>query len=67
MAKHIVKANHTGNQIRISLPKLLIEEMEWKDVSYFVLKKTGRHTISVKELFREEDLECKQENRASKR
>jgi hypothetical protein len=59
MAKHIVKANRTGNQVRITLPILLLKEMDWKDVSYFVLKKVDTYTISAKELFRKEDMECK--------
>jgi len=58
MAKHIVKATRTGNQIRITLPKMLIEEMKWKKSSHFILKKTSNITIEIIRLFEEEEKEC---------
>lgn len=66
MAKHLVKANRTGNQVRISLPKLLLQEMRWERASYYVLEKLHTHTITVKKLDFKEDPECKQENRVNK-
>jgi hypothetical protein len=50
MAKHLIKATHSGNQIRISIPIDLLQEMRWKKVSYFILEKTTTDTVSIKKL-----------------
>ena len=51
MDRYIVKANHTGSQVRINLPVKLIEEMKWKKLSFFVLEKQGRYTITIKRAY----------------
>lgn len=50
MAKHLAKATHSGNQIRISIPIDLLEEMRWKKISHFILEKTNADTVSIKKL-----------------
>jgi len=50
MTKHLIKATHSGNQVRISIPIDLLEEMRWKKTSYFVLEKTTADTVSIKKL-----------------
>jgi len=58
MAKYIVKANRTGSQGRITLPKLLLKEMEWKSVSHYVLEKVDTYTINVRKLHLKEEKGC---------
>jgi len=55
MEKYIVKATRTGNQVRITLPKKLIERMKWEKVLFFVLKKTSNITVEVIKLLEKEE------------
>jgi len=53
MAKYIVKAVKYKNQYRITLPVLLIKEMEWENVLVFKIEKRSKNTATVKPLYRE--------------
>jgi len=56
MAKHIVRAVTHKNQIRISLPKLLLEEMGWQHAAVFILEKASEEEVRIKQLYRRKDL-----------
>lgn len=57
MAKHLVKATHSGNQIRVSLPVPLLVEMRWKEISYFVLERIDPHTVSIQQALTKEEMD----------
>lgn len=56
MAKHIVKTSRYRRQARITLPGLLMKEMEWENVTFFVLQKVdGKPEVKITQL-QEKDL-----------
>jgi len=56
MAKHIVKAVTHRNQVRISIPALLLKEMNWTEAAMFILEKASEEEVKIKQLYRKRDL-----------
>lgn len=48
MAKHLAKLSKFGGQFRLTLPKLLIDEIEWHDVEYVILYKLETSEIRIR-------------------
>lgn len=38
MPKHLVKLSKFGGQYRLTIPRAMIEEIEWQDVEYVTLE-----------------------------
>ena len=47
MAKHLIKANWNSGQLRVTIPKSLVESLDWGDVEYFILKKISWGSLEV--------------------
>jgi len=56
MAKHIVKAVTYKKQIRISMPALLLKEMNWTEAAMFILEKASEEEVKIKQLYQKRDL-----------
>lgn len=47
MAKYLVKANWNSGQLRITIPKSLVEELGWGDVEYVMLEEYQRGSVEM--------------------
>lgn len=56
MAKWMIKAVLSKNQMRISIPKSLIKEMNWEGMRYILAEKKGKE-IRILPFLRKKDLE----------
>jgi len=56
MAKHLTKISKFGGQYRLTIPKLLIDEMKWKDVEYVFLELHGKDDIMIRRFIDGESL-----------
>ena len=59
MAKHLTKISKFGGQYRVTIPKLLIEELEWKGVEYVILQPDMHRTIRIRRFIDGESLRTK--------
>lgn len=57
MAIHLVKANWNKDQLRIAIPKNLVEQLEWKGVKFVMLKAHGSEYFTVRRFINGESLE----------
>lgn len=48
MAKHLIKANWNSGQLRVTIPKGLVESLGWGDVEYLLLRIAGGEIIEVR-------------------
>jgi len=56
MPKHLSKISSFGGQHRLTIPKLLIEEMKWKGVEYVFLERLGKDDIMIRRFIDGESL-----------
>jgi len=47
VAKHLVKANWNSGQLRVTIPKALVESLGWGDVEYFILFELQSGSLEV--------------------
>jgi len=48
MAKHLIKACWGGSQLRITIPRLVVRELEWQGVSHFVVVENEDKTLTIR-------------------
>jgi len=48
MVKHIVKANWTSGQMRITLPRMLYKSLKWEGALYMILEENKDGTVTVR-------------------
>jgi len=46
--RHIVKLQRDGSRLKIHLPKLLTDEVDFKKVDYLILEPVGRTQIMIR-------------------
>lgn len=56
MAKYLTKLSKFGGQFRVTIPKGLIEEIEWQDVEFVILERMGYDEIRVRRFIDAESL-----------
>jgi len=56
MPKHLTKISKFGGQYRLTIPKLLINEMDWKGVDYVILEGLGKKSIMIRRFIDGESL-----------
>ena len=56
MPKHLSKISKFGGQYRLTIPKLLIEEMKWQDVEFVVMVDEGGGLLAVRRFIDAESL-----------
>jgi len=56
MAKFIVRANVYGNQVRISIPSLILKQLGWRDSKYFLVEKVSQEEIRVRKILSGRDM-----------
>jgi len=59
MAKHLIKACWGGGQLRITIPKLVVRELEWLGVSHFVVVENEDKTMTIRRFVDGESLKNK--------
>ena len=59
MAKHLTKVCCGGGQMRVTIPKLLLRELNWKDVRHVLLEGNQDGTLTVRRFVDGESLENK--------
>jgi len=59
MPKHLAKLSKFGGQFRLTIPKLLIQEMGWKDAEYVILQANDVRYITVRRFIDGESLKSK--------
>ena len=59
MAKHMVRVCPGGGQVRVTIPKLLLLELKWKDVRHVLLEGNQDGTLTVRRFVDGESLENK--------
>jgi len=59
LAKHMVKVCPGGGQFRVTIPKLLLRELNWKDVRHVLLENNQDGTLTVRRFVDGESLENK--------
>ena len=47
MPKHLVKLSRFGDQYRLTIPKMLIQQMEWEDVEFVILYPLESGSIEI--------------------
>lgn len=47
MAKHLVKANWNSGQLRVAIPKSLVESLGWGDVEYLMLEEYQHGSVEM--------------------
>ena len=57
MPKHIVRVCCGGGQARLTIPKLVIRGLKWKDVSYVILEENKDGTLTIRRFESGESLE----------
>jgi hypothetical protein len=67
MPKYLAKVSKFGGQYRITLPRLLVEQVAWESVEYVVLRGLSDGTVVIKEFIDGESLgiECKKNRSGS--
>ncbi len=48
MPKHFCKVSHYMGQFRITIPKHLVESMQWGDVAYVIVKEFHADTLLIR-------------------
>ena len=48
MAKHVVTVCPGGGQMRVTIPKLLLRELDWTDVRHVLLESNQDGTLTVR-------------------
>ena len=56
MPKHLTKISKFGGQHRLTIPKLLIDEMKWKGVEYVFLEPHGKYDVLIRRFIDGESL-----------
>jgi len=56
MPKHLTKISKFGGQYRLTIPKLLVEELKWKGVEYVFLERHGSRDIRIRRFIDGESL-----------
>jgi hypothetical protein len=59
MPKHLTKISKFGGQHRLTIPKLLIEELGWKDVEYVIVEGLCTGVVQIRRFMDGEDLKTK--------
>jgi len=59
MPKYFAKLSKFGGQYRLTLPRLLVEQVAWEDVEYVVLNGLVDRSIVIKEFIDAESLGVK--------
>lgn len=67
MAKHLIKASWGGGQLRINIPKMVVDELEWKGVSHFVLEENEDKTLTIRRFIDGESLKIKRRDDSSRK
>ena len=53
---YLVTANWNNDQLRISIPKILVEHLEWKDVRFVMMEAQGTEYLTVRRFIDGESL-----------
>jgi len=56
MPKHLARLSKFGGQHRLTIPKLLVEELGWHDVEYVVLSKVSKDLVYIRRFIDGESL-----------
>lgn len=56
MAKYLTKLSKFGGQFRVTIPKGLIEEADWRDVEFVILEWSGLNSIFIRRFIDAESL-----------
>lgn len=56
MPKHLSKISKFGGQYRLTIPKLLMEEIKWQDVEFVMLDRIGRDDVRIRRFIDGESL-----------
>lgn len=59
MPKHLVKLSRFGGQYRLTIPKLLINELGWQDVEFVILGRLPAAGIELRRFIDGESLKAK--------
>ena len=59
MPKYLTKISKFGGQYRLTIPKLLVEELKWQDVEYVILENILNEFFRVRRFIDEESLGVK--------
>ena len=65
MPKHLTKVSKFGGQYRLTIPKALINEMEWQDVEFVIMEDEGGGLMSVRRFMDEESLGVKRKKHST--
>jgi len=62
MPKYICKVSHHHGQFRITIPKLLVEEVGWEDVEFIIPERLGQDEIWIRRFVNGESLKSNHSN-----
>jgi len=67
MAKHLVTVCPGGGQMRVTIPKSLLRELDWKDVRHVLLEGNQDGTLTVRRFVDGESLKNERRDDSSRR
>lgn len=59
MPKHLTKISKFGGQYRLTIPKGLIQEMDWQDVEFVLMDKVGHGALRIRRFIDGQSLKSK--------
>lgn len=65
MAKNIVKVSCGGGQVRLTIPKLVIQGLKWQGVKYVMVEENQDGTLTIRRFVDGESLKAEGKRRRS--